>query len=279
MSNNTTKKKKTNKGKSYKWIRNLAIITYVICIFAFAAKSIVMGILFLAVGIGLTILYMIMKNRKSEKAFKPAPTTVTVTKIQKFTETITASIQNRFVAFDVETTGLDPNIDRIIQIGAVIFENCVPVKRYVTFVNPERSVPEEASAVNHITDDMLRDAPNEYEAIGYLLHFLGTAAEGHHVICAHNASFDMEFLANMLRRNGVSAKLVYVDTLSLARRFIPGLQNYKLTTIAECLNIQTENAHRADADAEMCGWIFAHMLPDINESLETAVTIQNYTGE
>ena len=109
-------------------------------------------------------------------------------------------LKQRYIAFDVETTGLSPMNDKIIEVGAVLFENGEITKRYSTLVNPEVSVPYSATAVNHITNEMVKDAPKEKVVYAELVDFLGDALNQQTAICAHNASFDMNFLSETLMR-------------------------------------------------------------------------------
>jgi hypothetical protein len=87
-------------------------------------------------------------------------------------------LERRFVAFDVETTGFSPQRDRIIELGAVIFEEGKPVGEFNTLVNPGMHISSGASAVNHITDDMVTNAPKDAKAVQLLQDFMGTALEG-----------------------------------------------------------------------------------------------------
>lgn len=118
------------------------------------------------------------------------------------------TLKQRYIAFDVETTGLSPYNDRIIELGAVLFENGIPVKKYGTLVNPMVNIPTAASEVNHITNQMIQDAPTEKEVYTNLINFLGDALQEKTVICAHNAKFDMDFLSHALMRLGHNAKYI-----------------------------------------------------------------------
>lgn len=170
------------------------------------------------------------------------------------------NIKNRYIAFDVETTGLSPYSDRIIEVGAVLFENGKSVKEYGTLVNPNRSIPPSATAVNHITNDMVRKAPLESKVYSELVDFLGDALKEETIICAHNAKFDMDFLSQTLMRLGYDAKIAYVDTLSISRYMVSGLENYKQPTVASHFGIINEQAHRAVSDAKVCGLILSKLL-------------------
>lgn len=177
-------------------------------------------------------------------------------------------LQSKFIAFDVETTGLNPSTDRIIELGAVIFENGVPVKYFSTLVNPGISVPSSATAVNHITNAMLKAAPDERSVYPEFIDFLGDAINGDTILCAHNARFDFDFLQNTLIRLGHDAELKYVDTLALSRRYIPGLVNYKQCTIEAHFGLKNSSSHRAATDAEMCGKILYKILGMSQEIVE-----------
>lgn len=171
-----------------------------------------------------------------------------------------STLRKKYIAFDVETTGLSPYNDRIIEIGAVVFENGIPVRRYGTLVNAMVNIPPTASAINHITNQMIQNAPTEKEVYADLINFLGDALQEKTAICVHNAKFDMDFLSETLMRLGYNAKINYVDTLSLSRKLVKGLVNYKQDTVAIHFGLHNTNAHRAETDAEICGSIFSKLL-------------------
>lgn len=142
-----------------------------------------------------------------------------------------SSIRNCYVSFDVETTGLSPISDRIVEIGAVVFQNGTVQRVFSSLVNPGISISQSASAVNHITNSMLDGAPSEKEVYSQLVDFLGDALCGGIVMCAYNAKFDFDFLCNTLSRLGFNANIEYIDTLSLSRKYLHGLENYKQSTV------------------------------------------------
>lgn len=177
------------------------------------------------------------------------------------------SIRNCFIAFDVETTGLSPTSDRIVEIGAVIFLNGTVHKVFSSLINPGVPISQSASAVNHITNAMLATAPSEREIYPQLIDFLGDALCGKIVMCAHNAKFDFDFLCNTLSRLGFNATIEYVDTLSLSRKHLHGLVNYKQNTIEAFLGLENPSLHRATSDAENCGHILLRLLEAADECL------------
>lgn len=177
-------------------------------------------------------------------------------------------LRREFIAFDVETTGLSPLNDRIVEIGALLFSNGEPVKTFSTLVNPNISISASASAVNHITNAMLKSAPSEDEVYKQFIEFLGEARIGNIIMCAHNAGFDFGFLSNTLSRLGYDANLKYVDTLSLAKKYVCGLENYKQRTLESHFFLSNAAAHRASSDAENCGRILLSIIDCADAALE-----------
>lgn len=169
-------------------------------------------------------------------------------------------LKERFIAFDVETTGLSPMNDKIIEVAAVLFENGEITQSYTSLVNPEMFVPYSATTINHITNEMVQNAPKENVVFAELVEFFGDVLKQKIAICAHNASFDMNFLSETLMRLGYDGKISYVDTLSLSRSLIKGLHNYKQDTVAMYFDLVNNQAHRAVTDAEICGKILWNLL-------------------
>ena len=193
---------------------------------------------------------------------------VTISKEVKLNSDNESNMRNCFIAFDVETTGLNPISDRIIEVGAVVFQNGNVQKSFSSLINPGISISHFASSVNHITNSMLDTAPSEKEVYPQLIEFLGDALHGKIVMCAHNAKFDFNFLCNTLSRLGINAEIEYIDTLNLSRRYLHGLENYQQNTIETHLGITNPSSHRASSDAENCGHILYHLLDVAHETLE-----------
>lgn len=185
-------------------------------------------------------------------------------------ETTIANIEkakSKFIAIDFETTGLSPYSDRIIEVGAVIFENGAIVDRMDRLINPGFSIPESAQRVNHISNEMVKDAPNETAVIRELMDFIGDAIVGTTFLCAHNASFDSKFLEMALERNGYDASIKFLDTLTLSKKVLY-FDNYKQETLADHFGIVNSNSHRAVADAETCGLIMVNLCDLLIEKLQ-----------
>lgn len=160
-----------------------------------------------------------------------------------------------FVAFDVETTGLHGTNDEIIQISAIRFQEWEPVEIFSTFVNPKKVIPEEASKINHITDDMVSGAPAIEAVIKDFDAFIGKSN-----LVAHNIPFDLKFL-DYAGSEYFETKRKYYDTLELAKLLDLAVHNNKLPTLCEHFNIMDgKSAHRSDADALACGLLFKRLV-------------------
>lgn len=161
-----------------------------------------------------------------------------------------------FIAFDTETTGLDPASGRIVEIGAVKFDRRGVIARYNVLINPEMPMPEEAGKVNGITDAMLKDKPLIAAVFPDFFDFIGTG-----VLVAHNAPFDINYVNAELKRSGkppLSNKVV--DTRIFAKEVFPGLSSYALQDLAVQFGITALEAHRAEDDARVCMELFEKIL-------------------
>lgn len=194
-----------------------------------------------------------------------------ITKKIEVTEKNIDEICKDFIAFDVETTGLTPGVDVIIEVGAVKYYDGNIVGSYCTLVDEGISVPYAASRVNHISTEMLRSQGRKPEIVyKELFGFLSSALSlyGHTYICAHNASFDMTFLKETLERFGYSGVIQYIDTLSLSRELIKGIRKYTQDSVATYFDITNQEAHRAGSDAEVCGKILLELLKMKRDKVE-----------
>lgn len=179
----------------------------------------------------------------------------------KLTKGKSSRINNFFIAFDLETTGLSSEQDRIIEIGAVVFKQGEEFGQFSTLVNPGRLIPPQATKVNGITNSMVKDAPDERTAIMNFLSFCDQYSDYDPVFVAHNARFDFSFLTNTLNRLGITRKFEYFDTLYASRSLIKDLPDYKQNTIADYFGLVNEQAHRATSDAMVCGQILLQLVP------------------
>ena len=170
-----------------------------------------------------------------------------------------APFNGEIVCFDIETTGLNKKHEVIIEIGAVVLKNGEITDTFNTFAAPGRILPPEIIRLTGITDEMLEGAPSQREALEAFLAFAGDRP-----LAAHNADFDMGFIAAGCRKYGLSFANPSVDSLILAQNLLPELGKYKLDIVAEHLHLPAFNHHRASDDAATV----AYMLPHFFRKLE-----------
>lgn len=161
-----------------------------------------------------------------------------------------------YVLFDLETTGIFCSSDDVIEISAVKVRSGEVVDSFSSLVNPGRPIPYTASQVNHITDEMVADAPTMEEILPEFLAFLGDD-----VLVGHNIErFDLKFLVRDCQaRFGKVPDNDYVDTLRFARCRLAGLQTYRLTALAEHYGLSVSGAHRALNDCRMNQQVFERL--------------------
>ena len=177
----------------------------------------------------------------------------------------------KFVVFDIETTGFSPINDNITEIGAVLVENGVIVENFSTFVNPEMDIPYEVQGLTKITNEMVEDAPKIDEALKKFMEF----AEGA-VFVAHNADFDTGFISEKCKLVGIEYNHSKVDTLMLSRVLLNNMKKFTLDKVCKELNITLSGHHRAVNDAAATAEVFidfierlkkdgARVLSDVNK--------------
>ena len=169
-------------------------------------------------------------------------------------------LKGSFVVFDLETTGLSSDMCYITEIGAVKVINGEVYDSFSTFVHPPVSIPQKIVELTGITDAMVKDAPEEGEAVERFLDF----CEGS-VLVAHNAGFDTSFIRKAMNRLNKEFNFTYIDTVELSRKLLTELKSHKLNVIAKHLKIKLENHHRAVDDAMCTAHIFEHFLKMLSE--------------
>lgn len=177
------------------------------------------------------------------------------------------NIPDSFVVFDVETTGLDARSDRVLEIGAVLYEkefyiSTGEVKIFQCFVKQTKPISPEATAINKITDEMVRDGEEEYKALEMFFDFVGS-----NDLYAYNAKFDKTFMNAMARRSRYSHEPVVdkvFDILKFIRDEWEIKPNYKLTTVAKHLKIDVKDAHRAVGDSVLALKSYIHISQMVN---------------
>src|SRR5690554_1740000 len=153
-------------------------------------------------------------------------------------------LSHPFAFIDVETTGINPVADRIIEVGIVRVENGKVVHKFQTLVNPHSFVPPEIVQLTGISTIQLERAPDFTEIQGQIKEVLDGA-----IFVAHNARFDYEFVKNEFKRNGNSFTSKVLCTVKLSRKLFPSLPRHNLDTIIQHFAITAEKRHRAFDDA------------------------------
>lgn len=161
-----------------------------------------------------------------------------------------------YALFDLETTGISPYKDEVIEISAVKVRKGKIVEEFSELVNPKKAIPYTASRVNHITDDMVCNAPYFDEVLEEFLQFIGED-----VLVGHNIQgFDMKFIYRDCERYyHQTITNDYVDTLVLAKRCFPDWKHRRLEDLADYYGISTQGAHRASNDCRMNQQVFEHL--------------------
>ncbi len=166
------------------------------------------------------------------------------------------------VAFDVETTGLDPDKEELIEVAGIkfTFEKkdgkliTKEISQYSSLIKPGKLIPEDATRVNNITNQMVENAPDLKPVLMAFLRFCGLSS----VLVAHNASFDAAFLGKAIRKQGmVMPQNPIIDSLKIVRKIMPEYASHKLGEVARKLGDQTGMAlskgelHRATYDCQI----------------------------
>lgn len=166
-----------------------------------------------------------------------------------------------FISFDLETTGLSVMDDDITEFGAVKIKNGQEIDRIQSLIKPNKRISQKITNLTHISNEDVQDAPSIEEFIPRILEFFGDD-----VIVAHNATFDVGFLNEILTRHGYQPlHNSAIDSLPLAWKLLPDLKGYRLGNLARYYRIpyDGDDAHRADYDAEVLAGVFNMMLHDL----------------
>ncbi|HZU67876.1 MAG TPA: exonuclease domain-containing protein [Ktedonobacteraceae bacterium] len=160
-----------------------------------------------------------------------------------------------FVVLDTETTGLRPGHHRVIEIAGIRMRYGEVTGSFQSLVNPGTRLPGFIVQFTGITQEMVEKAPKAHEVLPDFLHFIDGA-----ILVGHNIGFDIGFLSYEARLLGYDFPIDGLDTIPLARRFLPGLRRFKLDYVADHLKIPTQNRHRALGDARVTAAIFLKLL-------------------
>ena len=161
-----------------------------------------------------------------------------------------------FVAIDVETTGLSPVKNELIEISAIKYNGSQKIDVFSTLIKPKTKIPYYITNITGITNEMVESSPYIEDVMPKLLDFVGN-----NPIVAHNANFDYGFIQNY--SNNAFSKNKLIDTVSIGRKMYPNLPNHKLGTIAKYIGITEDGFHRAEFDCECCAKIYINYLKKI----------------
>jgi len=157
-----------------------------------------------------------------------------------------------YVVLDIETTGLDYKSDVILEIGCLKYKNNILVDTFHTLVNPGIPIPKQATEINHITDEMVKDAPYASEKLQNLIEFIGD-----NVIVGHNIGFDIKFLITACLSCFIDyPKFTTINTITLAHKYLQ-IDSYSLDSIREYFH-NNDVAHRAISDCEMTAQLYQY---------------------
>ncbi len=164
------------------------------------------------------------------------------------------SFSDEFVVFDIETTGLKKETDKIIEIGAVKLKNGQKTDEFSALINPGRRLTEEITKLTGITDEDLADKPSEDVVVPQFIDFCRDA-----VIVGHNVGFDIGFIRKFAVEHGIFLDNTVIDTMGLSQLLFGKLKNHKLDTVCSHLGVSLHNHHRAVDDATATAGIFSEM--------------------
>lgn len=152
-----------------------------------------------------------------------------------------------YVLVDIETTGLSPTKDEIIEIGAIKVQNNKIIDTYNELININRKLPSFITKLTGITDDMIKTGRMPTLVLKKFIDFTQN-----NIIIGHNVNFDLGFLINKCKKYlNYNLDNDYIDTMFLARRLVPDSLNYKLGTLAKYFNVSYEGAHRGLKDVQI----------------------------
>lgn len=170
-----------------------------------------------------------------------------------------------YIIIDIETTGLSPKIDKIIEVAALKIKDNKIEDSYTSLINPHKKITQFIQELTGISNNDLECAPSADVVLNELLSFIGES-----ILVAHNANFDINFLYDEIKENlNTEFTNDFVDTLRIARRALPDLENHKLDTIIDHYSIEKRKLHRALDDCELTYEIFKKLKESAKEEYGT----------
>ena len=176
-----------------------------------------------------------------------------------------------YVLFDLETTGLSTLSDEVVEISALKVKNGFIEEEFSSLVKPSIPISRAASAVNHISNKMVEDSPT-FDSVLY--DFIKFA--GNNILVGHNIqNFDLKFIQrDSLKYFGAVLNNDYIDTLRLARIYLPELESHSLGVLATHYHLSTEGAHRALADCKINKRVFESLKKEMENPSDAAKAVK-----
>jgi DNA polymerase-3 subunit epsilon len=166
-----------------------------------------------------------------------------------------------FAVIDIETTGGNPNAERIIEIAILIFDGNKIIEEYSTLINPEKQISPFISTFTGITNHMVKDAPKFEDIADRVLKL----THGH-IFVAHNVRFDYNFIKHEFKKLNIEYARKTLDTVQLSRKTFPQYRSHSLGNICRDLGIQIDNRHRALGDAKATTILLQKIIAQYNEN-------------
>lgn len=167
-----------------------------------------------------------------------------------------------YIVFDLETTGLVPEWDSIIEIGAIHYANGYELDRFQTLVKPEWGIPEFITELTGITNEMVADAPSIEDSLPSFVEYIGDK-----ILVGHNVNFDVNFVYdNWKTQTGTDFQNDFIDTMRIARKLLNTLPHHRLKDLKKYYGITVETEHRAIADCIATQMLFEHLHSGVFET-------------
>lgn len=175
-----------------------------------------------------------------------------------------------FIICDVETTGINPLHNKIIELSLLRVENAKIVRKYSTLVNPLRHIPAEITALTGITNEDVIKMPTFTEIMEDVINFFSDCNNRNQILVGHNVSFDYKFLKAELQRvdNSIRFEIPTLCTCKLARRLLTKLKSKSLSNVAAYLGINNRNFHRSFSDAITTFEILTYFINKLNSEFK-----------
>lgn len=169
---------------------------------------------------------------------------------------------DNYTVIDIETTGLDPRFDEIIELAAIQYKNDIETSRFQTLVKPENGISAFITELTGITNEMLATAPSICSILPNFRNFVGDS-----IVIGHNVNFDINFIYDFSEYNSLSPfSNDFVDTMRISRRLYKELPNHKLSTLVSYFDVDHPVEHRALADCISTYYCYLKMKQYVQET-------------